>query len=469
MSKLVVETIEFSAEQGSDPSAPAANKAVMFMKDNGSGRTQVAMRFANGSTVILGTQNKSDMRCSQTFRGLSLRSHTDSDSVTTKIIMPHADEIVMNDGESVTPADNLVFNKATTGSVGGMQTASAVSTWNKLYYIRKSADGVGGLWGLRAKDYLIDAQFTTTPDISRNVRIATSTATDKVAQGFQLTTAGKVEFVDVQLNRAGSINGNYWFTIESDAAGSPSGTVLATSDKYDASRLTTAQVVVRVPFRTPATLSSGTQYHLIIQGDWTRSDSVYVAWAGVVAGGYTNGVSKEYNGTTWSSTAGVNGLDRYFKIYVTENDTSISLPSGFDQYAHIGWFYVDSGGLIRRFTQTDRQVRTSLGSSWKIGAFTTGFKGLQDASTFFPPVATSAVFRFGFTNLGEQLIVGSLAAQDLATSSDIPDSIGAVSSTGSDSSPNSGTVGPILVDYAGFNLFLSTSTTPGLWTSGFTW
>lgn len=42
--------IQFT-ERGSDPTAPPANKAVMFAKDNGSGKTGIYVRFPTGATV----------------------------------------------------------------------------------------------------------------------------------------------------------------------------------------------------------------------------------------------------------------------------------------------------------------------------------------------------------------------------------------------------------------------------------
>lgn len=406
----------------------------------------------------------------QSFRGLSLRSHPDSDSVTSKIQLMHADEIVVSDGTRVSPADLLTFDKAVTGSAGGMQAAAVASTWNKLYYIRKSSDGTEGLWGLRAKDYFLDQSFVTSTDTNRSLRIATSTPTDKIAQGFQLATAGKLEFVEVLLSRAGSVVGNYWFTIEADVAGSPSGTPLATSDKYDASRVPTSSLYVRLPFRTPATLSAATQYHLVFQADYTRSDTVVLLWSGVIAGGYANGSSKDYNGASWAATPGANGLDRNFKLYVTRNDTAIAAPSGYDQYAQIGWFYIDSGGLIKRFTQQDRRVVTAMGASWKVGAFSTGFKTIIDGSAFFPPVPTSAIFGAGIANVGEEVGIGLLTALDMAASSDITDTVTIHSTpSGTDAAPNAATLSPIQVEYQGFNLNLSVSTTPGIWVKGFTW
>jgi hypothetical protein len=43
-------------ELGADPSAPAANKARLFLRDNGLGKTQLCVRFATGAVVVVATQ-----------------------------------------------------------------------------------------------------------------------------------------------------------------------------------------------------------------------------------------------------------------------------------------------------------------------------------------------------------------------------------------------------------------------------
>lgn len=43
-------------EQGSDPAAPAANGARLFAKDNGSGKTQLCVRFNSGAVQVIATE-----------------------------------------------------------------------------------------------------------------------------------------------------------------------------------------------------------------------------------------------------------------------------------------------------------------------------------------------------------------------------------------------------------------------------
>lgn len=48
--------IFFFQESSADHSAPAANSAVIFIKDNGAGKTQLAVRFSSGATQVLATE-----------------------------------------------------------------------------------------------------------------------------------------------------------------------------------------------------------------------------------------------------------------------------------------------------------------------------------------------------------------------------------------------------------------------------
>jgi hypothetical protein len=39
-----------------DPSAPAADKAELYIRDNGAGKTQLCVRFSSGAVQVLATQ-----------------------------------------------------------------------------------------------------------------------------------------------------------------------------------------------------------------------------------------------------------------------------------------------------------------------------------------------------------------------------------------------------------------------------
>lgn len=337
-------------------------------------------------TTALGVASKqySDaIGLSESFRGLVLRTSTDFSNANTQVVLVRADEIVVSDGlraTRVTPTSMLTCNTGIIGA-GGMETTRANSSWNRLYYIRKSSDGTEALFASRGKDYLLDAAYTAVNDTTTILRQATGTAGQKLAQSFQVAVAGNLEMIDVTVSYASSRPvGNYWFTIEADSAGRPSGTPLATSDKYDCQRVP-ANFLIRLPFRTPATLATVTTYHLVMQGDYTASDTVAAAWRSGAAGGYASGKAQTYNGSVW---ADIGTADFLFKVYITRNDAVPVLPSGYDQKCQIGWFYIDSVGNNKRFIQTNRQVATDIQTSWQVGSIT-ALMVMTDVSTWFPP------------------------------------------------------------------------------------
>lgn len=48
--------LHFEGEQSSDPTAPSANGARLFTKDNGAGKTQLCVRFATGAVQVIATE-----------------------------------------------------------------------------------------------------------------------------------------------------------------------------------------------------------------------------------------------------------------------------------------------------------------------------------------------------------------------------------------------------------------------------
>lgn len=345
---------------------------------------------------------------SQSFRGLQLRTHPDSDVAKSKVMLVHADAAVMDDGTQVTSGiDNLVADVTASGA-GGLDTGSeGASRWYDVYLIRKSSDGTLNLLLHRTRTYSIDTSFTTAPDVNRKLRLSTSTATDKLAQGLQFASAGPLVAVDVDIFRNNAPTGNAWFTLESDNAGSPSGSVLATSDKVDVSKVSTGSGLVKFVFRTPYSVTASTQYHLVLQGDYTKSDTIGLALRGLAAGGYSGGSAKEFNGTSWSAMSGVG--DIYFRAYLTLNDTAITYPTGYNQKCFVGYVYNSSGSDFEPFVQHERAVDFlgSTGTSNSLASVTATSQSLVDMSAWLPPgtvrshvmarnaTATSSVYMSG--------------------------------------------------------------------------
>jgi|SRR6266850_500340 len=401
--------------------------------------TSAALRLASGAdgSVLVARAaagvgiEYAKVGLAQDFVGLDLRVHPDSDKVKSQLALFGLKSVVMSDGtrydDIIIPGTDVpLIADITVAGVGGLDTgAETASVFYELYLIGKSSTKAKVDLRLilhRAKDYLKDTSFETAQDTSRALRVVTGTVTDKIAQGFQVNTAGKVETINALLVRTGAVVGNIWFTIESDNAGSPSGTILAISDKMDAGAmaLTGFQSMdqwIRFVFRNPATLATATQYHLVLQGDYARSDTIFIAWHGVVAGGYANGISKDFNGTVWGATPGANGLDRTFAIYVTRNDTALTFPSGYDQSCKLNpGFFNNSGSDFDAINVRDREVTLMSGKA--TGQFVNGLPHQVSLSTIIPPGRITVVGAGGITvGTGGAIVVSGIPLGYIASSS----------------------------------------------------
>src|SRR3989344_4022722 len=330
----------------------------------------------NGSGVLSWSTKTEGI--SEDFKGLSLRTSPNADVATTTVVLDHADEIVMDTGNRVATWDDLSANIASSGA-GGLDTGSeAASTWYEIYAIRKSSDGTKNLLLHRAKDYFLDENETTDNSSVRLRRSSVPTRT-KLAQGFQQPNTGYVEFFDVLLDRDTAVPGRGCLLFEADGAGSPRGAPLATSDKLDASLIALTAQWVRFVFRTPVSLTAATQYHLVFQGDYTASDTVTINWHSDNSPGYANGILQGLDAGTWADTT----EDAAFKVYVTENDTSVTMPTGYDQKAHVGYVYNDGGSNFNTFTAIDHHVVVGANN---FGTISATIGTLTDVSIAIPPV-----------------------------------------------------------------------------------
>lgn len=433
------------------------------------GSTGITIPADPTAALGLATKQYADsVGLSESFRGLTLRTSYDSSNANTQIVLVHADEIVVTDGtiaKRVTPTDLLTCNTGIIGA-GGMEVTRANSTWNRIYFIRKSTDGTQALFASRAKDYFSDTSQVTN-DSNGSLRL--DAARTKLDQGFQLATAGKVEFIQASLFKTASPVGNYWFTIEADVSGNASGTALATSDKYDVSRLLTAATLVRLPFRTPATLSATTQYHLVLQADFAISGTNYMSWTYKTATNpYANGIAKQFDGSLWTGYAGILTSDFNFNVFVTRNDAAPVLPSGYDQKCQIGWFYINSGGTNNKFYQKDRRITASRVSNWKIGQLTNGVVTLTDLSTFIPPATVDVIMLGTDTGGTYYSSLGKLHATDLTVSVEVDgSSIAAHNFVGASAQPRAAW-STINLEYQAMMQICGSSSTH-IWVGEFTW
>lgn len=321
---------------------------------------------------------KSEHYATQTMRGVHLRSHPDSLSATSKVMLLKADELVMSDGTRLSVTTPLTADITASGANGLDTGTEQASTWYEIHAIAKD-DGTKALMLHRSKDWTID-QSQTTHDTNAPLRFSSTVA--KLAQGFKLSQAGTVPWIDMRLMVVGAPTGSIWLTIEADASGSPSGTPLATSDKLDVSKFSTAGYVVRFMFRTPVSLSATpTQYHVVIQGDFAISATNYVNVRYNSAGGYANGAYSIYNGSTWSSGA----TDLYFRVALERNNTALTFPTGYTKSCKVGYVYNNGSSNFQPFAALNQSVHALHSNAYAIVA-SASTPSLTDITTLVPPV-----------------------------------------------------------------------------------
>lgn len=54
--RLTLSSSDMEFDEITDPAAPAANKARLYAKDNGAGKTQLVVRFPTGAVQVLATE-----------------------------------------------------------------------------------------------------------------------------------------------------------------------------------------------------------------------------------------------------------------------------------------------------------------------------------------------------------------------------------------------------------------------------
>lgn len=336
-----------------------------------------------------GSINISASPLRQATRGLILATHPDSTNAANLIALLGLDDVVMDDAVRYAGITPPLTADITASGAGGLDTGARVaSTWYEAWLIGKSSTKLISDLRLilhRAKDYKND-QSQTTDNTSDKLRQASNDRV-KLAQGFKVATIGPIEFVDLKVLKAGSPTGNVWVTIEGDAAGNPTGTPLATSDKFDVSQISATAGFYRLPFRTPFTPAlTSTQYHLVLQGDYAVSGTNYLQWQGNSADVYANGIAKKFDNTAWAAAT---PADFVFRLYVTENDVALTYPSGYDEKCRLGFVYNSSGNVLVPFFQVDRHAEFI--SAQGLGAVVVPTTPLfVDLSAFLPPLQVDA-------------------------------------------------------------------------------
>jgi hypothetical protein len=330
----------------------------------------------------------------QSMRGLYLRTHPDATVAANQILLAKADELVMDDGARLTGWSNIAADITNSGATGLDVGSRAVSTWYEIYAIAKE-DGTKSVLLHRSKGYFIDqAQFTNNQDAGIN-NVA---GAQKRAQGF-LANAFPINHVDLILRRNNAPTGRIWLTIVSDSAGAPVvSNILATSDKLDASTISTSNQFVRFIFRQPFTPATNTTpYWLVVNVDYGTNATDHIVWRVANTAPYANGTEATYNGSTWLNEA----LDGAFALYTVTADAAVTMPTGYTKKTQIGYVYNDASNKLRGMFAQDRVVRETVFAD--VGTFTTTLPTLTDISSFVPPLPVLIEF-MGYSSVAGDVI-----------------------------------------------------------------
>lgn len=324
----------------------------------------------------------------ETFSGLVFGTHPDADKAAAQVLLEKCKELVFHDGTRVENISNLTCSLAVSG-IGGIDTGSeGASRFYEYHVVRKSSDGTLGLIAHRAKSYDVDQSFTTTSDNTLTLRAASGTATDKISQLFTPSVTGPRPLVELNIVKNGTPTGNMWVSKYAVSGGDATGAALETSDIIDVATIPAGTGWHPFVFRSAVSLTSGTQYAYVIEGDYTRNDTNAILIKGVIAGGYAGGSCRTYNGTVWAAGSVLSVADILFKDYVTQNDTAVTMPSGYDQrcLVHPGIYNNSSSDLVATQAR-DRDVTIALTNIISAGAAT--FATRVSLAAVVPPVPVS--------------------------------------------------------------------------------
>ncbi|MBM2815202.1 MAG: type sorting protein [Ignavibacteria bacterium] len=123
----------------------------------------------------------------------------------------------------------------------------------------------------------------------------------KLGQSFRPSVNHQITKIRLRLGVYGTMtSGQIWLTIQTDSGGSPSGTVIGTSENVNVN-VVTGNGWIDFIFSTPTSeLTAETTYWIVLQGNQTRSDNNYLKWICNTLNGYTRGVGKT-NETSWAN------------------------------------------------------------------------------------------------------------------------------------------------------------------------
>lgn len=122
----------------------------------------------------------------------------------------------------------------------------------------------------------------------------------KHAESYTEARALCIKTVTADVDYSGTPTTNLVFSIQADNAGSPSGTMLASSTVAHTS-ITTAQATYTFTLDTKVCSAPSVKYWLVVGTDGATDATNYYQWFILSGNAYANGDEAVYNGTSWST------------------------------------------------------------------------------------------------------------------------------------------------------------------------
>jgi len=149
----------------------------------------------------------------------------------------------------------------------------------------------------------LDLQTTATVTTFTDLR-KTATAFAKIAQDWTSGVTGKFTGATIAIRKVGAPTGTCTLKIYAANAVPEGGALLATSDTFDVSTLTTSAVQRAFYFTSaPFAITAATQYYVVLEGTFAVSATDYVQVCGSAASAYAGGTLWTHNNTSWSAVA----------------------------------------------------------------------------------------------------------------------------------------------------------------------
>jgi hypothetical protein len=224
-------------------------------------------------------------------------------TVLTSGTIPNA-SVVASSINTVNVSSGPILQSATTYHLVLYSTTANEATNNRWNWTLSVAGSYAN--GSRSFSTNAGSSWTNQAAVDCTFTVTTSAVTpnEKLAQGFQVTDAGTVSSVKLWLKKVGSPTGNLTVKIQTNNAGSPSGSTITngTSATVAASSLSTSYGYITFTFSTPPSLSAATQYHIVLETADSQSNTNYVVWgADGSTPSYASGEMKRERSAAWSA------------------------------------------------------------------------------------------------------------------------------------------------------------------------